>query len=80
MNEADDATSHTVLEQILSPSKWNKNVVGAWQMDVDVDVLNEQDDSAAVDERTGGDNTDHGTESSEDNISISSSDSGNSAD
>ena len=80
IDDVDNATSHTVLEQILLPSKWNKNIVGAWRMDVYVDVLDEQDESEAVDEGTGGENTDYGTDSSEDDISISSSDGGNNAD
>ncbi len=49
-------------------------------MDVYVDVLDEQDDSAAVHAGTGSENTNYVTNSSEDDISISSSDSGNNAD
>jgi hypothetical protein len=36
-----DSTS----DQVLLPTKWNKdNNVGAWRMDVDVEVLNEEEE------------------------------------
>ena len=32
-------------DQVLLPTKWNKdNNVGAWRMDVDVEVLNEEEE------------------------------------
>ncbi len=49
-------------------------------MDVNVDVLDEQDDSVVVDQGRGCETTDYGTDSSKDDISFSSSDSGNDGD
>jgi hypothetical protein len=35
----------SISDQVLLPTKWNKdNNVGAWRMDVDVEVLNEEEE------------------------------------
>ena len=49
----------TETEQILLPSKWNKDCDGAWRMDVDIE-LNDKNDSGNSDDE---DSDDSGSES-----------------
>ncbi len=75
MKDVNNADSHTESQQVLLPSKWNKDVAGAWRMDVYVDIMEEGDDCTVPDNLADGEETDYGTDSSSDNMSFSSSDS-----
>ena len=52
MDDVDGGEEHTTSPQVLLPSKWNKDIKGAWRMDVAIDVHKDEDDKIIMAEES----------------------------
>ena len=60
--DSDDYNEYNESEQVLLPTKWNKDYEGAWQMDVDIEIENVMDDDNEIDNKISEDENENETE------------------
>ena len=58
MDDVDGGKERTTSSQELMPSKWNKDIEGAWRMDVSIDVHKDEYDEIVMAEESDSDEDD----------------------